>query len=473
MSSDNGLSFDSGGDEDNKTTSTTNNNKGGKVESKVAHASKRAREKRKQEVESLKKENEKLRLEREMFLQHMEDLQNKVIEMREKDGDVDLVLENELLKTQLEEHRLFIQNLTKMGLVSPSSSTEEKKKLYRQGVDYALNKIQSLLSSTTRQSSEWKLAKSTPEVNLIPGTVFQVHYQVVPDFSESNVAVSRLNIRSDHFIPNVDAKFAGDFYWSLWTNIDLVRMFFQNSPATTNNFVDVTLHDELMEEEEIVADASLVLGVKSLKNNLMQREKLCTICTKEQVFSEPSSSSSTSVNNEEPGIMNNIFVACKGIADFSLSTLNIPEFSLPDESNSSSGKKKKRKTNDGNANVDEASFGNNKRVSTYLCARSSTRQDPNDDFHSISSLYVEGSVCWNVEGENGCRISSIISFPETFPLSYFKNSFADVVDLKTNTISPVFQRFAAEFTQLLLMSKTNASSSSSFNPFASSNNKKE
>lgn len=363
MSSEIGFSLDSdsGGDESEevlanhatRSSSTSSLNKG-KSESKVAYASKRAREKRKQEVESLKKENERLRLEREMFLQHMEELQNKVIEMREKDGDVDLVLENELLKTQLEEHRLFIQNLTKMGLISPSSSAEEKKKLYRQGVDYALNKIQSLLSSAVRQASEWKLAKTTPEVSLVPGSVFQVHYQVVPDFSESNVAVSRLNVRSDHFIPNVDAKFAADFYWSLWTNIDLVRTFFQNSPATTNNFVDVTLHDELL-EEEIVADASTVLGVKSLKNNLMQREKLCTICTKEQVFYRDQDKQGEM--KEATGVMNNIFVACKGIADFSLSTLNTPDFEMDDESNN---KKKKRKTN----NDPSTGMGKEKKTTT-------------------------------------------------------------------------------------------------------------
>ena len=371
--------------------------------SKVAVASKNARERRKKELETLLEENSKLKEERERFLQHIEMLQEKVIEMREKEGDIDLQLENDLLKAQLSEHSLFISALMRMANGVPTSDAE-KRQLYRQGADYAVAHINSLLSRSVRLAGEWKIAKIPHAL----GASMAVWFQHVTD---PGSGLRRLNLRADHIIPNVSADVVSSLYWSLWTSQAALQEIFQGSYVDATEISnEVILHDELVLNPNEGQD---------------REESLATVYTRDEKA-------------------HHVFIASKreqSIARGSLALAMIGD------------------------DVGGQMIQPWKRRKCKMCARSNTNvnrlqeNDPVIASHSsssscpslsISSLnnptYIEGSVAWDLDDNRGCRIASVLSLVEGFTVGKF-DAFALIAP--DGSVSDNFATFIRSFLTML------------------------
>jgi hypothetical protein len=403
------------------------------------------------------------------MLAHIEDLQAKVIEMREREGDVDLVLENELLKAQLEEHKGFVQGLIRMGGNVPAGNLVEKKKLYRQGADYAVSKVQALLASTVRSSGEWRRAHVSPELlSMFPeGADLALWYQIVSDFSSTSASSSapnppaqRLNIRCDQIVPNCTANHVAETYWALWTDLQVVRDFFRHTTHVnpTDVTTSVVFHDEtgsilprpvsittkIESSTPSSTTATMALVVNNNNNatstttngnrevkNVIEEEALATLHTRENI-------------EGGPHVMNNVFVASKSRVAIAKGSLY-----LPMREDGSQSEQTLTTTSSSSQTTPPP------RERCYLCARSSTRKDQMSEL--ISSLYIEGSVCWDLPPraipgkrrmETSCRLASVISYPDVMQLSYFR-SFADIVDEKGN-VAAVFAHFAASFAKMMV-----------------------
>jgi len=190
----------------------------------VAAISKRQRDKKRKELEDLKVENSILKDERERFLAKIDDLTCRVQEMREKDGEVDLQVENELLKAQLEEHRSFVQGLMRMASGVPSTA-DEKRRLYSQGADFAAAQVQSLLTRSAKQASEWQRATISPQwaARFPRGITFDVCYQIITEPDGSR----RLHVRTNQTMPGIKAKNLAEQYWGIWTSEETLHNLYK------------------------------------------------------------------------------------------------------------------------------------------------------------------------------------------------------------------------------------------------------
>jgi hypothetical protein len=402
----------------NSSTNTTGGLRQGSTKTKVALASKNAREKRKKEFELLMEENTRLREERERFLQHIEMLQQKVIEMREKEGDIDLQLENDLLKAQLYEHSMFVNGLMRMASGVPTTEAQ-KKQLYRQGADYAVAHINSLLSRSVRMHGEWREAK-IPEGEL-PNHM-AVWYQHVTD---TGTGSRRLNLRADHIIPMVSAEIVSTLYWSLWTNDQQVRSLFDGSKVDAAEISNkVILHDELCLTP---SGTSASAGTSSAVDDTAtadKEESLATLYTRDDKA-------------------HHVFIASKREQSIPRGTLAL---AMPGD------------------DVKGEMIQPWKRRRCKMCARSNTNinrlQEEGSDaakapsnfpkLDSASSLtnptYVEGSVAWDLDDGRGCRIASVVSLVEGFKVGKF-----DAFELITmdGRVSDEFIGFINTFVNML------------------------
>lgn len=88
----------------------------------VAEASRKIRAKKKQEEAELREENQKLREERAAMLQKITDLETSISSLSERDAD----LENELLRTQLDQHKGFLRGFLNTIVSLEPSETSSK-----------------------------------------------------------------------------------------------------------------------------------------------------------------------------------------------------------------------------------------------------------------------------------------------------------------------------------------------------------
>ena len=90
--------------------------------SQVAEASRKIRARKRQEEEDLRSENAKLKEERSSLLNKITELEKAIGELTERDLD----LENELLRTQLEQHKGFLKGfLETIASVEPSETSSK------------------------------------------------------------------------------------------------------------------------------------------------------------------------------------------------------------------------------------------------------------------------------------------------------------------------------------------------------------
>jgi hypothetical protein len=373
--------------------------RGEPARTKVAQASKNAREKRKKEMETLVEENQRLREERERFLQHIEMLQEKVIEMREKEGDIDLQLENELLKAQLSEHTMFVNGLLRMAGGVPTTEAE-KKQLYRQGADYAVAHINSLLSRSVRTAGEWRVAKVPEGMRNLA-----VWYQYVTD---QGTGLRRLNLRADQVILGVSSEIVSALYWSLWTSETAVRELFEGSHVDS-----AEISSKAILHEELRCNPSQDDGED-------KEESLATLYTRDDRA-------------------HHVFIASKREQSIARGSLALAM--------------------DGD-DVGGQMIQPWKRRRCKMCARSNTNVNRLQEEGVPASLasaaatglpmnnptYIEGSVVWDLDDNRGCRLASVLSLVEGFKVGKF-----DAFELVTpdGWVSEKFLTFIRAFVVML------------------------
>jgi len=284
----------------------------------------------------------------------------------------------------------------------------EKRQLYRQGADYAIAHISSLLSRSVRLAGEWRQAKMPESVKYMA-----VWYQHITD---PGTGLRRLNLRSDQILPNVSADVVSSLYWSLWTSEAIVREFFESSNVDAADISSrVVLHDELRSTavQEDTED---------------KEESLATLYTRDDRA-------------------HHVFIASKRdqwIARGSLALAMAGD------------------------NVDGQMIQPWKRRKCKMCARSNTNINrlqqnsvPLESSSSSSSesasnaavplnnpTYIEGSVAWDLDDNRGCRMASVVSLIEGFRVGKF-----DAFELitKDGWVSDKFVAFIRSFSSMLKM----------------------
>lgn len=203
----------------------------------VAAASRATRAKRKRELEELKQKNKRLELEREAFLNTIAELQMNVQALRET-GSIDLRMENDLLRAELNEHKKFISQFKSVADGLPTTKNG-KRVLMLQGADTAVSQVLGLLS-TSMVDPSWRHGR----VNCFAG--IKMRYQRLPHGSNS-ASSKRLTFRIDlPFIP-VQAEKLAEILWSVWVESDLamrVNKHFGQGISVAIKEVDIGLGDD-------------------------------------------------------------------------------------------------------------------------------------------------------------------------------------------------------------------------------------
>ncbi|GBG29049.1 Hypothetical Protein FCC1311_052712 [Hondaea fermentalgiana] len=185
----------------------------------IARASRKAREKRRNQVSVLQEENDRLRSERAGFLKTIADLQLKLSEIRNS-GKADGRIENELLRAQLQEHKEFLSGCFKLhhGLPSTNNAFDH---LYAKGCSFAKTYVHTLLSRSVREAwTPTKLPKQYFQA-LSPG------YDVTASHRLVNTPTNRsLSVRIDFAFQDIPVDALAEAYWRMWSNVELIRQGF-------------------------------------------------------------------------------------------------------------------------------------------------------------------------------------------------------------------------------------------------------
>lgn len=178
---------------------------------KAVIAAKANREKRKREIDDLRKSNAELMQERREFRKIVADLQLQVQANREA-GEIDLETENELLRAELQEHKSFIAQFKRLADGSAVSNTAKHVATLK-GAKAAVGQVLGLINTSTVDPS-WKRGKSRlhPELGVL--------YQRLPLGSSVKTA-SRINMRVD--VPPFQASIdhLHQIQWRVWSDSDL------------------------------------------------------------------------------------------------------------------------------------------------------------------------------------------------------------------------------------------------------------
>jgi len=177
----------------------------------IAKASRKARQKRRNEINKLQEENKKLKVERVSHLAKIGELEEKVRKIRTEGEAVDVQLENELLRKQLEEHKLFIRGCKRLIDGVPTDSTVLKQMLDK-GANFAETTVYSLIAQSLRD--EWLPAKLNPKFfdsNCVPGVHLAVCYKrykakLEAEGNKVSKEISKMSVRIDMVFPNADVS---------------------------------------------------------------------------------------------------------------------------------------------------------------------------------------------------------------------------------------------------------------------------
>mmetsp|Transcript_9336 Transcript_9336/g.15207 ORF Transcript_9336/g.15207 Transcript_9336/m.15207 type:complete len:454 (+) Transcript_9336:91-1452(+) len=386
----------------------------------VSQASKNARKKKKREMETLQLENKRLRLERAQFLLEIEELVAKVQEMREQ-GDIDLHIENELLKAQLEEHKNFVGALREMAVGIPTNDAT-RRRIYTQGADYAISHTLSLLTRSVKENAKW-LQATIPEDVLDKKTLnsVKVWYRYVDDFktkptsfvsaktatvTDDKKTRKRLHVRIDHLLPGVTMAEATDLYWSIWNENPVLKEFFQQAQSDVSPKLEHLIEDSIEKSRD---------PTNPITSTDPSRQDIIISYSREK-------------NEEALADKEWVFVSTKTSQDISKAALHLPKTGEIDCTT---------------CNVLSRSTTTNHELSPSKKSGKAVRR--------IKSIYVEGCVIWDApeenDGKNCCRMATVVSMPENFNQSWLSGP-QDIVDAN-GCLADKFRGYLKGFVKLL------------------------
>ena len=180
----------------------------------VARASRKTRHRRRDELQSLRDENERLRVERTALLSKIEDL---VREVDHVSGDPIQALENELLKSQIDQHQLFLKGmLESLETSAPKGPSQVNHDIAKQTVDFASNEALRLLAQSQTGAGDWSRPLRVASEFIPPGLTVVLRHQRRAD--------GGLNIRCDGAVNRLAAayvppRFVRDEYVRTWCEL--------------------------------------------------------------------------------------------------------------------------------------------------------------------------------------------------------------------------------------------------------------
>jgi len=365
----------------------------------IARASRKAREKRKSQVNELQEENHRLKKERAAYLAEIQELNSSIMNMRSK-GQSAIQIENELLLKQLEEHKRFISGCIKLQVGIPTSG-KTFKHMHVQGTSFAKTFAHSLVSN----SGSWNATTLEPKyfTHLKPG----IHVTSCHQFISEPSPV--LHLRMDK---------VADLFYSQWTDKDAMEKGYCLNEGC--NLTKLDIPDDTSENLEVYS------------------------------FSEE--------QKDAPDKMNEwIFLITREREDMVKSTLALPMELTPslvrgdcDEPPVQTDKRKRRKIK--SSTNKDSTLGTFGKSHGWIMARSNTRHVPipnKEGYQRIESLLMEGVLIWQqgiiredddleasfidckqteqlVEREMCTRVAIVLSIPKILNLNILK-SYHDVV----------------------------------------------
>lgn len=192
----------------------------------VAAASRVTRQKRKREREELKKRNEQLEKDRDIYLMRIAELQTEVQALRNS-GAINLSKENELLRVEIRKHKAFIRSIVDVTKSVPDLTSEEKFRLACSGCDSAHGQIAGLAhTSVVDNSWHWTYYNALNHLDTRSPAHFGV--QILPRGCEMH-AMKRINARIDlpwrpESMENLQRRI-----WKAWTAPDIYNRTYTGS----------------------------------------------------------------------------------------------------------------------------------------------------------------------------------------------------------------------------------------------------
>mmetsp|Transcript_33449 Transcript_33449/g.40989 ORF Transcript_33449/g.40989 Transcript_33449/m.40989 type:complete len:525 (-) Transcript_33449:996-2570(-) len=357
----------------------------------IARASRKARQKRRDEIQKLTVENKRLKTERMDHLQKIEGLEEKVREIRSQGQAVDVQLENELLWKQLEEHKMFIRGVRRL-IDGVPTNTVAMKQVLKQGTNYAVTTVHSLISQSIRD--DWKVAelKSEHFRHIKPGANLTVTYKRYEAKLDDN-SKSKMHIRIDCAWPNVDVRHVLHEYWRMYVEEE----YFMHMFATDYN---VKLRPIILSDKSNIA----VLGEPALvSGNAEECEKINDDDDHIRTFYYKEDCKSTGDVDRDW-----VYILTRRQRELARSTLLLPKSKTPSLGNSAprrvisslnknKGVVKKRQQRNKNAQKEVYAYGKTK---SWICARSTEGHVPlknMPDTKRNQTPFVEGAIIWPEE----------------------------------------------------------------------------
>jgi len=220
-----------------------------RVRGQVAKASRKSRRKRRDEENLIYEENKRLRKERDEQLKHISELEEKIRDKQNQisNGDLRFLHQNELLREQIEQHRVFYLKYLKLKDDLPEEDNIETvclSKLELEGLEFSFLYVQSLLSSSVNEN--W-LPVSLDE-NLFyvvkPGREVTGCFKFIPSKQP------RMHLRLDMVV-----RLPDDYYethknvdpmeacmkgiWEFWGSEDILRTYFPTNRKFTIKKINI------------------------------------------------------------------------------------------------------------------------------------------------------------------------------------------------------------------------------------------
>mmetsp|Transcript_2812 Transcript_2812/g.6569 ORF Transcript_2812/g.6569 Transcript_2812/m.6569 type:complete len:581 (+) Transcript_2812:894-2636(+) len=404
----------------------------------IARASRKAREKRKNQVSELQEENDRLRNERAGFLKTIDDLQRKVNEFRSA-GQVNVQMENDLLRAQLREHKEFLRGCFQLQHGLPSSDVAFKH-LYTQGQSFAQTHVHSILSQSAQES--WVPTKfpSSYFETLTPG------YNVTACHRKIDTPNNKcMMLRIDFAFKDLSADIVAEAYWRMWSDAEMVQDGFKldfpveimplNVPGQSSDNFGAWCYSEKVEPPKVPSDWVFVTS----------RSREDIVKSTLNISTELSPGLAQGISKEEA--VQAWDCLTKGDSDGN-------EFAC------SQRRRQRRK---------DATLGTFGKTTGWVLARCTTEHSPVNHRPSarrINSLLVEGGVIWTqgivredqdleanfedinssehlVERESCTRVALVANVPLNFSMNIL-NSHTDLLEAD-GTMTERFARLLEKF----------------------------
>mmetsp|Transcript_5890 Transcript_5890/g.6774 ORF Transcript_5890/g.6774 Transcript_5890/m.6774 type:complete len:478 (-) Transcript_5890:159-1592(-) len=360
-----------------------------RVRGQVAKASRKSRQKRKQQENLVYEENKRLKKEREQQLQHIAELEEKIRETQNAVSEKDqrFIHQNELLRVQIEQHRLFYLKYLKLIDSTPEQNQVDinLSKIELEGLEFSFLYIKSLLSSSATDNWLPVTMDDSLFYTITPGREINGSFKFVPSKRP------RMNFRMDLVVrlpsdysethKGIDpVKVCMKGVWDFWGSEKHVKQYFPLKQDLSIKKINIRSKDTSFEEYQEGSYQDI-------------DDNVCAYYYHEQREKEM-----------DRGWM---YLVTKRLTECANSTLLLPSHLSPSFSNSLGKKSLKRKRRS-NSKKNKARDNDNPYGTTkaWMMTRSTVQHVPNEvheklgvkkGLQNIRPSLIEGAVVWEEE----------------------------------------------------------------------------